>query len=243
MSGNVFTNTVPFDHKQIPKINKKIDKILKKVGTKSWPIGSGAAPVPGKMSGDLDVIVDADALANAFQNTDIKSVRHQLRSMFDDAGYETAQSGVNVHVKVPLDDQFHQVDIMIVKNAKHTAGFHTHIIPDGSPYKGAHKHMLLSALAREQNLLWSPYEGLFTRDNNGKRNKLLTNNLNDIADTLLGINAKGSDLSSVESILAKLPKNRADSIIYKLAQDSNWNKSLKTESLQVRRLKQLSGLS
>jgi hypothetical protein len=242
MSGNVFSNTVPFDQKQVPKINKIINKILNKVGAKALPIGSGASPTPGKMSGDLDVIVDADALANHFQSIDIKDVRQQLRTMFSDAGFDTAQSGVSVHVKVEIKGEFHQVDIMIVKNAKQAAKFHTHNIPDNSPYKGAHKHMMLSALAREQNLLWSPYEGLFTRDNNGKKNKLLTDNLDDIANTLLGTGAKGSDLSSVESMLSKLPKNRADSVIQKLTQDLNWNKSLKTESLQVRKLKQLSGL-
>jgi hypothetical protein len=101
---------------------------------------------------------------------------------------------------------------------------------------------MIANLAKEQNLLWSPYEGLFTRDDKGKKNRLLTNDLDDIAKTLLGDGAKGSDLGSVEAMLAKLPKDRADSIMQKLSQDPSWTKSLKTESLEVRRLKQLSGL-
>jgi hypothetical protein len=240
--GNAFADAVPFDHKKIPAITKQINKILDKAKARAYPIGSGATPTPGKQSGDLDVIVDADLLADHFQSTDIKDVRKQLRAMFDAAGFQTTQSGVSVHVRAEVGGEAHQVDIMIVKDAARAAGFHTHEIPQGSPYKGVHKQIMIANLAKEQNLLWSPYEGLFTRDDKGKKNRLLTNDLDDIAKTLLGDGAKGSDLGSVEAMLAKLPKDRADSIMQKLSQDPSWTKSLKTESLEVRRLKQLSGL-
>lgn len=241
--GNAFSDTVPFDHKKIPAITKKINQVLNKTKARAYPIGSGATPTPGKTSGDLDVIVDADILANHFQSTDIKDVRKQLRAMFDSAGFQTTQSGVSVHVRVELDGEAHQVDIMVVKDAERAAGFHTHTIPQDSPYKGVHKHIMIANLAKEQNLLWSPYEGLFTRDDKGKKNKLLTNDLDDIAQTLLGDAAKGSDLGSVESMLAKLSRDRAENIMQKLSQDPAWLKSLKTESLEIRRLKQLSGIA
>jgi hypothetical protein len=240
--GNAFADAVPFDHKKIPAITKQINKILDKAKARAYPIGSGATPTPGKQSGDLDMIVDADILANHFQSTDIKDVRKQLRAMFDAAGFQTTQSGVSVHVRAEVGDEAHQVDIMIVKDAARAAGFHTHTIPQGSPYKGVHKQIMIANLAKEQNLLWSPYEGLFTRDDAGKKNKLLTNDIDDIAKTLLGDGAKGSDLGSVESMLAKLPKDRADAVMQRLSQDPAWTKSLKTESLEVRRLKQLSGI-
>jgi hypothetical protein len=240
--GNAFTDAVPFDHKKIPAITKQINKILDKAKARAYPIGSGATPTPGKQSGDLDMIVDADILANHFQSTDIKDVRKQLRAMFDAAGFQTTQSGVSVHVRAEVGDEAHQVDIMIVKDAARAAGFHTHNIPQGSPYKGVHKQIMIANLAKEQNLLWSPYEGLFTRDDAGKKNKLLTNDIDDIAKTLLGDGAKASDLGSVESMLAKLPKDRADQLMQRLSQDPAWTKSLKTESLEVRRLKQLSGI-
>jgi len=240
--GNAFKDVVPFDHKKIPAITKKINSVLDKVGAKAQPIGSGATPTPGKQSGDLDMIVDADVLANYFQNTDIKEVRKQLRASFDSAGFETAQSGVSVHVRVVVGGDAHQVDIMIVKDAERAAGFHTHTIPQGSPYKGVHKHLMLMTLAKEQNLLWSPYEGLFTRDEAGKRNKLLTNDIDDIASTLLGDGAKGIDLGSVESMLAKMSKDRADSVMQRLSQDPSWQKTMQKESAELKRIKQLSGL-
>jgi hypothetical protein len=240
--GNAFPDVEPFDHKKIPAITKQIDKILDKANARALPIGSGATPTPGKQSGDLDVIVDADALANHFQSTDIKDVRKQLRAMFDAAGFQTAQSGVSVHVRAKVGGQAHQVDIMIVKDAARAAGFHTHSIPQGSPYKGVHKQIMIASLAKEQNLLWSPYEGLFTRDDAGKKNNLLTNDIDDIAKTLLGDDAKGSDLGSVESMLAKLPKDRADQLMQRLSQDPAWQKNIQKESAELVRIKRLSGL-
>jgi hypothetical protein len=241
--GNVFSDAEPFDHKQIPAITKQINSVLTKIGANALPIGSGATPTPGKISGDLDMIVDADALADHFQSTDIKDVRKQLRSLFDQAGFQTGQSGVSVHVRTTAGSTAQQVDIMVVKDAKNAAQFHTHNIPSGSPYKGVHKHMMLAALAKSQGLLWSPYEGLFTRDDAGKKNKLLTNDLNDIATTLLGDGAKGKDLSSVESMLAKLPKERSEPLLQQLSQEKAWKEKLvQTESKELFRIKQLSGL-
>lgn len=240
--GNAFKDTVAFDQKHIPAIVKKINSVLKKTKATAHPIGSGATPTPGKQSGDLDMIVDADELAAHFGSHDIKQVRKQLRDLFNAAGFQTAQSGVSVHVRIELDENAHQVDLMIVKNAKTAVQFHTHNIPQGSPYKGVHKHMLISALAREQNLLWSPYEGLYTRDDQGKKNRFLTSDLNDIAETLLGPGSAKKDLQSVESILEKLPSNRAEKILQSLSQDKNWQKKLQTESKEIYRIKQLSGI-
>lgn len=241
--GNVFADAEPFDHKEIPAITKQINSVLDKIGAKAFPIGSGATPTPGKMSGDLDMIVDADILANHFQTIDAKDARKQLRAMFDAAGFETGQSGVSVHVKTTVGSSAQQVDIMVVKNAKNAAQFHTHNIPAGSQYKGVHKHMFLAALAKDQNLLWSPYEGLFTRDDAGKKNKLVTDDLDDIAKTLLGPDAKGKDLSSVETMVAKLSKERADAILQTVSQDKTWQQKLvQKESAELFRIKQLSGL-
>lgn len=241
--GNAFADVVAFDHEKIPAITKQINSVLQKAKVRAQPIGSGATPTPGKRSGDLDMIVDADILADYFQSNDIKDVRKQLRSMFDAAGFQTTQSGVSVHVRSEVKGEAHQVDIMVVKDADRAAQFHKHEIPQGSPYKGVHKHMLIASLAKEQNLLWSPYEGLFTRDDAGKKNKLVTNDIDDVARTLLGDGAKGSDLSSVENILAKLPKDRADSVLQAVSQEKTWQQKLvQNESAELLRIKQLSGL-
>jgi hypothetical protein len=92
------------------------------------------------------------------------------------------------------------------------------------------------------NLLWSAYEGLWTRGPDGKKNKFYTDDLDKIAQILLGKGASGKDLGSVETMFAKLPPDVIDQIQQEVADDPNWQKSLKKESLELARIKQLSGL-
>ena len=229
--GNVFQDAEPFDHAQIPEIMKQINSVLSKLGAKALPIGSGANPTPGKTSGDLDMIVDADILANYFKTPDVKSVRKKLRNLFDNAGFQTAQSGVSVHVRTTVDNSAQQVDIMTVPNAETAQKFHMHNIPKGSPYKGIHKHMALNKLAKRQGLLWSPYEGLWTRGPDGKKSKFYTSDLDKIAKTLLGPNTTGKDLESFDAIIKTLPDGGRE-LLQDLEQDKTFQRKLaKTETL------------
>jgi hypothetical protein len=243
--GNVFQDAEPFDHAKIPAIMKQINSVLSKIGAKALPIGSGASPTPGKVSGDLDMIVDADQLANYFKTTDIKDVRKKLRSFFDQAGLETGQSGVSVHVRAPVDNASHQVDIMYVPKSDLALKFHIHDLPKGSSYKGVHKHMALANLAKKQGLLWSPYEGLWTRGPDGKKSKFYADDIDKVAKTLLGSGASAKDLASVETIMQALPDGGKD-LLNDLMQDKNFtDKLVKTETLDnsyLNRIKELAGL-
>lgn len=237
--GNVFSDAEPFKHEEIPAIMKQINSVLTKVGAKALPIGSGATPTPGKTSGDLDMIVDADQLANQFKSTDAKEVRKQLRDLFDRAGLQTGQSGVSVHVRAPVGNTAHQVDIMVVPKAEIAQKFHIHDIPKGSPYKGVHKQIALANLAKKQGLLWSAYEGLWTRGPDGKKNKFYTDDLDKIAQTLLGPKASGKDLGSLETILQALPDGGKE-LLKDLEQDKIFqDKLVKTESLADRHLNRI----
>ena len=220
--GNVFADAEPFDHAQIPAIMKQINSVLTAIGARALPIGSGATPTAGKVSGDLDMIVDANVLANHFKVTDAKEVRKQLRALFNQAGFQTGQSGVSVHVRAEVDGAAHQVDIMVVPKAETAQKFHTHTIPTGSKFKGVHKQLALAALAKQRNMLWSAYEGLYTRGPDGKKDKLYSDDIDTIAKTLLGPNASAKDIGSYESILAALPKERATALQTTLDQDPGW---------------------
>ena len=70
--GKVFPDAIPFDHDMIPGIMKSINSVLAKTGAPAIPIGSGATPTPGKVSGDLDMIVDVDLLRQHFNMEDAK---------------------------------------------------------------------------------------------------------------------------------------------------------------------------
>ena len=60
--GNVFPDVTAFDHKDVPAILKTLNQSLEGTGIKAIPVGSAATPKPGKRSGDMDVIVDEQAV-------------------------------------------------------------------------------------------------------------------------------------------------------------------------------------
>jgi len=230
MGGRVFDGTSDFDHNAIDELLDDVNnKVLKGTGIECIPVGSAATPTPGKRSGDLDVIVDSNAVMSFFNSKDAKEAKQQLSQYIKDKGYNTAVIGTNVHVQMPLGSDSHQLDIMVVDNAPSIAKFHTHDIPQGSPYKGIHKQLAISKIAKMKGMLWSAWKGLYKRDEKGKAGEFISSNLDEIAQVLLGANRNANDLGSLESILATMPKNQADALLADLQQDRNWGP--RTESL------------
>lgn len=215
--GNVFDGTTPFTYDMVADMLSQLDKVI---GVKNIPIGSGASPTKKQM-GDLDVIVDQDALADKFGAAAPGELRKALRAAFDAAGYETAQSGISVHVKIPMGDHAHQADIMVVPNAERVAKFHKHEIPAESPYKGKHKQIAISNLAKQKNMMWSGFQGLFNRNEAGKKADFVSDDLDEIAKILIGSGASAKDLGSVESMMAALDPQRAAELKQALEDDPN----------------------
>lgn len=237
--GNAFSNSEPFDQKFVPEILKTVNDALQGTGIKAIPVGSAATPRPGKVSGDLDVIVDEKSVLDFFKATDPKAARKALNDFISKKGLETTQTGINVHVNVPVGTAFHQVDIMVTANADRVSKFHTHDIPQGSPYKGVNKQLMLAILAKSKGYMWSAWQGLFKRDAAGKKAEFVTDDLDTVAEILLGVKSS-SALGSVESILKSLPKDQADILLAKAKEDPNWKEIKSNEELE--RIKQLSGL-
>ena len=75
--------------------------------------------------------------------------------------------------------------------------------PEGSPYKGLHRHILLSSIAKAQGLKWSQKYGLVDR----ATNEVITQDPKEIAARL--VDGVPADLASVESIIKKI-KGRQD---------------------------------
>lgn len=220
--GNVFSDVTPFDHADVGEILRKVNTPLADVGIRAIPVGSAATPTPGRKSGDLDVVVDEDTLVNYFKAKDAKHARKALADFMHSKGFQVAQSGINVHVRVPLGETAHQVDIMCAKNADRISKFHTHNIPQGSPYKGVNKQLLMAILAKEKGFMWSAWQGLFARNFEGKKGDFITDDLNEIAKRLLNDHADANDLGSVESILKALPRDQAQALLARAEQDPNW---------------------
>ena len=226
--GNVFANAEPFDHKDVPAILKTVNNALRGTGIEVIPVGSAASPTPGKRSGDMDVLADEAAVMGYFKAKDAKTARKALNDYIAGRGLETAQTGINVHVNVPVGSEHHQVDIMVTANAPQIAKFHTHQIPQGSPYKGVNKQLLMAFLAKDKGYMWSAWQGLFARDAAGKKAEFVTDDLAKIAEILTG-RADANALGSVESILAALPQDQAAELLARGKADPNW-KEIKQES-------------
>ena len=215
--GNIWDDCEPFDQSQAPQIEAQLERYLRGTGLKVYRIGSGATPTPGVMSGDLDVMVDLDTAAQFFNEEDPKKIRINLEKYLNDKGLETKRIAVTVHVRLPFGSTCHQVDVKVVRNAANVHKFHVHEIPKGSSYKGVHKQMIMNALASSQNMLWSPDEGLYARDQQGKKADLISTDLDEIARYLIGPRANARSLGSVESIMAALPDAATRQKIYSLA--------------------------
>jgi len=231
--GNVFPDVTAFDHKDVPAILKTLNQSLEGTGIKAIPVGSAATPKSGKRSGDMDVIVDEQAVLDYFKAKDAKSGRKALNDFIAKRGLQTAQSGINVHVRVPVGNEFVQVDIMVTQKADKISKFHTHAIPDNSPYKGVNKQLMLAIYAKEKGYMWSAWQGLFARNAEGKKGDFVSDDLDEIAKTLFGPKADSHTLGSVESMLKALPSNKADELLQKAKADPNWKEVVANESFQL----------
>lgn len=222
MGGNVFKNCDPFDQKYTNCLIDQLNQVLLPLKVTAIPIGSGASPIEGKLSNDLDVIVEESVLGRQFDDYNPRSIRKKLKKAFDNAGFETDQSGISVHVNLPLNDQYHQIDIMVVDHAREIKKFHVHEIPLGSPYKGVNKHLALFYLAKKQNLLWSAFQGLFRRNEHGKKAGFITRDPDRVAYILLGANATTESLKNFESMIAAMDPVESQIMLKELPNDPNW---------------------
>lgn len=230
--GNVWPDVDPFSKEEAPGILKRAQQIMPP-GIELIPVGSAGHKAS---SGDMDIMVDADQVLQAFGVKDEKTARAALKTNMLDRGVDAAQTGINVHLKIPNGDKFAQVDIMLVKNAGKVSKFHQHDYSvEKTPFKGVHKHILLSSMAKETRgsdfpygLMWSGFQGLFARTPDGKKGPLISQDIDEVATILLGPGASGSDLGSVEKILNRLPLGVKDPRVQHALSDENWPKQDET---------------
>ena len=148
-------------------------------------------------SGDLDLLVDDSKyskdevykhLAQWAKSNGLKPLSSWVK-----------KSGISVHLRTPIrgDEKngYVQTDLMFgePKMLMHTLQGS----PEGSPYSGALRHVLMASIARAKGMRWSWQKGLIDR----ATNKIITRDPDEIAKRLLGPNATRKDIVSVESLL------------------------------------------
>jgi|TARA_B110000211_G_scaffold70226_1_gene81236 hypothetical protein len=154
-------------------------------------------------SGDLDLAVDVTKMSKA--ELEAKLTDYVTTNNMQGIPKEwVRKTGISVHFKTPIkgDDSngFVQTDFMFgnpdwMKFSLQGGG-------PNSPYKGMHRHILLSSIAKTKGMKWSANEGLKDRETN----ELVSNDPNQIAKTLLGQTASPSTLETVESIVNYIKK-------------------------------------
>jgi len=151
-------------------------------------------------SGDLDLGVDATKISK-----DVL-IKQLLKRGVKDT--DIRKSGDAVHLKTPIlgdaSNGYVQTDFMFSENPawQHfalTGG------AEGSQFKGMHRHVLLSSIAKAQNMKWSPKSGLLDRTTN----EVISTDPKEVAVKLLGPGHTAKDLATVESVV-KAIKDRPD---------------------------------
>ena len=211
--GNMFPDSADITKEAAGTVLANLKKALPpELANQTFATGSaGQKPV----SGDMDIMIDNAAVLNWSKQKDPKAAKAALKAALEKAGLQTALSGISVHARVPMGKEFAQVDIMLVDDAATVSKLHQHDYSAmGTTYKGKHKHFILSSAAKAvkgskypNGLMWSAFQGLFTRGPDGKKAEFVTNDPDTIAKMLLNPGATAKDLASPQSIVAAIPKN------------------------------------
>ena len=159
-------------------------------------------------SGDLDLGIDETKIDKQTLITQL------LRNGVTQE--DLRKSGDSVHYKAPIlgdaNNGFVQVDFMF--GDPKWQQFSLMGSPEGSPFKGLHRHILLSSIAKHLGLKWSQKYGLISRASN----EVITKDPAEIADKLLGGTVK--DMQSVETIINKIKNDPNYEALVKDAKDS-----------------------
>ena len=143
-------------------------------------------------SGDMDLAVDADVIS--------KDVLVQQLLTKGIPNTDIRKSGDSVHLKTPIlgdaTNGYVQTDFMFGR--PEWQRFAMVGSPEGSPFKGLHRHLLLASIAKAQGMKWSYKNGLVNRETN----EIISQNPAEIAQLL--IKGTPADMASVESIVAKI---------------------------------------
>jgi len=201
-SGNIFSDASGIQKQYVPGIIKKLQAILPPGVTLIPHIGSAGFKVE---SGDMDVFVDANEVAAYFKVEDEKSARASLKKYFESKGYQAAQSGRIVHIRMPVPGgTWVQVDVMTLPNATRVAPFHQHGLTgqyDDPTFKGGHLFVLYSSIAKALGLKFSPFEGTLVDRATGK---VVADDKDSVAKILFNKNATAADLNSVKTMMRAL---------------------------------------
>lgn len=189
-------------------------------------------------SGDLDIAVNQNDVT---KDELVQKLAAWCKANGKEPKEWIKKSGISVHFKTPINGDesngFVQTDLMF--GDPEWMKWSLRGSTDDSPYKGAHRQILMSSLATAQGMKWSANTGLLDRETN----ELISTNPAEIAQKLLGPTAQIDDLESVETIITKAKTLPNYEELVGAARETFAKMDLTLpESKELDRLKQLAGL-
>lgn len=210
--GNAIPNSRPVARDDVRAVIEQVRQMLPTEISRNLQTDIGSAGYKIQ-SGDIDVFVDEQDVVEFFKTQDqkdpVRAAKQMLKQYFVEKGLVSVVSGRNVHIGVPYTSTgtpkgLAQVDVMVIGDAGIVAPWHQHGLRgqyDDPEFKGSEIFMLLSSLAKYQNLKFDAFGGrLMQRDTN----QVVGRTRKEVAKILLGPKAKESDLDSVKTIMAAL---------------------------------------
>ena len=190
-------------------------------------------------SGDLDVAVNQDKVS---KEDLVKKLAAWCEANGKDPKKWIKKSGISVHFFTPINGDesqgYVQTDLMF--GDPKWMMWSLRGSSDDSPYKGAHRQILMSSIATAQGLKWSANAGLMDRESG----ELITKDPLEIAQRLLGPTAQKDDLESVETIITKAKTLPNYEELVAAAKETFAKMDLELpESTELDRIKELAGLN
>ena len=215
--------------KQYLEIKKQLQPVLAALGDNGfWRAGGAGSFDPehryaqkgtSKLdSGDVDVFIDTAGLKQKLKldkDMDDSAVRKVLAQHMA-KHYPTTSIGKNVHIGFPMGQDvdtpngplpaYFQVDLMTMSNAHEIGGHHEHdySVKD-SPYGGQDQQYALSSLVNSipghppKTFQYNGFGGALQDRSTGK---VITHNIDKVAEIVLGKGANAEMLGNVESMIA-----------------------------------------
>lgn len=200
-------------------------------------------------SGDLDLSVDANEITKEQLIAKLKAYLAK-QGVPEDAmmnvgkkktdGY-IKDAGDQVHFRTPINGDakngYVQTDFMFSDNPKFQQGSMRGT--PGGQFKGMHRQIIMSSIARAKGMKWSPKFGLVNPDNN----EVITNNWDEIAKQLLGPGATKKDVFDPQRIIDIISKQPDyNDLIAQAREPLEKDGITLPENTDLRRIKELSGL-
>ena len=202
--GNVFKQN-PTTRIQLANIKPTVDMLSNIVGIN---LNRNLLGSTGKResSGDLDIAISNQKYTKDELTAILKNWCQERNLNPKDY---IARSGISVHFRTPiigLDDEFVQTDFMFVPDIKWAKFVLAN--DETSPYKGMHRAVILSNLAKNINCKWSGLNGITNRETGAVVEGL---NPDRVAQILLGDKrAKEGNLKTIPNIITFLYKKYND---------------------------------